>query len=180
MAEAGYGPGTRLRTKVAISSSGSGQMQPLAMNEALQQNLAEIGIDVDFEVFEWQALIEAWKAGAGAAPSRGCTALNISQSTADPFRTFARILQSNLASPNGVNWGRFSDPSFDKLFAATIAPSDMAEQNRILAETHTKVVDEALFLFAAHDLNPRALSPQVHGFVQAQSWNQDLTPISMG
>jgi hypothetical protein len=28
-----------------------------------------------------------------------------------------------------------------------------------------------------HDVNPRAMSPKVKGFVQAQSWYQDLTPI---
>jgi len=37
-----------------------------------------------------------------------------------------------------------------------------------------------VMIFAAHDLNPRALSPKVHGFVQAQSWFQDLTPVSVG
>ena len=41
------------------------------------------------------------------------------------------------------------------------------------------MLDDALFLFVAHDLNPRAMSPKVKGFVQAQSWFQDLTPISM-
>jgi len=30
-----------------------------------------------------------------------------------------------------------------------------------------------------HDLNPRALSRKVQGFVQAQSWFQDLTPVSV-
>ncbi len=32
-------------------------------------------------------------------------------------------------------------------------------------------------IFVAHDLNLRALSPRLEGFVQAQSWFQDLTPI---
>lgn len=32
-------------------------------------------------------------------------------------------------------------------------------------------------VFIVHDLNPRALSPKLSGFVQAQSWFQDLTPI---
>ena len=41
MEEAGYGPDKRLKTKVIISSSGSGQMLPLAMNEYIQQTLAE-------------------------------------------------------------------------------------------------------------------------------------------
>ncbi|WP_222130016.1 ABC transporter substrate-binding protein [Bordetella genomosp. 13] len=179
MAEAGYGPGKPLRTKVAISSSGSGQMQPLPMNEFIQQNLRAIGIEVQFEVFEWQALIEAWKAGAGAPASRGCTAMNISQGPFDPFRAFARILQTNMAAPAGVNWSRFSDPELDKQFAAAQQETDTAKQDALLAAIHGQVVDRALFLFAAHDLNPRALAPNVKGFVQAQSWFQDLTPISI-
>jgi ABC-type transport system substrate-binding protein len=180
MAEAGYGPGKPLRTKVAISSSGSGQMQPLPMNEFIQQNLREIGIEVEFEVFEWQALIEVWKAGAGSPASRGCTALNISQGPFDPFRAFARILQTNMAAPTGVNWSKFSDPELDKQFLAAQQETDLKKQDAILANIHTQVVDRALFLFAAHDLNPRALGPKVKGFVQAQSWFQDLSPISVG
>jgi peptide/nickel transport system substrate-binding protein len=42
------------------------------------------------------------------------------------------------------------------------------------------VVNEALFLFVAHDLNPRAMGKRVRGFVQARTWSQDLAPISMG
>jgi peptide/nickel transport system substrate-binding protein len=41
------------------------------------------------------------------------------------------------------------------------------------------VVEDAGRVFIVHDLNPRALSPRVKGFVQAQSWFQDLTPISV-
>jgi hypothetical protein len=34
-------------------------------------------------------------------------------------------------------------------------------------------------IFVVHDLNPRAMSPKVKGFVQAQSWFQDLTRVSI-
>jgi len=34
-------------------------------------------------------------------------------------------------------------------------------------------------IFVAHDVNPRAMSPKVKGFVQAQSWFQDLTPVTV-
>src|SRR3712207_884323 len=53
LAEAGFSPRNPLRAKIGISTSGSGQMQPMAMNEALQQMLKEVGIDIAFEVFEW-------------------------------------------------------------------------------------------------------------------------------
>ncbi|MCS6890459.1 MAG: ABC transporter substrate-binding protein, partial [Rhodovarius sp.] len=66
MAEAGFSRQNPIRTRVGISPSGSGQMQPLPMNEALQQNLREIGIEVTFEVVEWNALLGLWREGARA------------------------------------------------------------------------------------------------------------------
>ncbi len=49
----------------------------------------------------------------------------------------------------------------------------------MLAELHAHVVDQAMWIWMVHDLNPRAMSPKVKGFVQAQSWVQDLTPVDM-
>ena len=53
-------------------------------------------------------------------------------------------------------------------------------QNALLGQLHSKVVDGALFLLEAHDLNPRAMNRRAQGFVQAQSWFQDLMPIRLG
>ena len=50
----------------------------------------------------------------------------------------------------------------------------------LLTKLNEKINEDALLIFVAHDLNPRAMSPKVHGFVQAQSWFQDLTPVSVG
>ena len=43
----------------------------------------------------------------------------------------------------------------------------------------TARVNDALFLFVAHDLNPRAMSRRVQGFMQARSWFQDLTTVDL-
>jgi hypothetical protein len=56
---------------------------------------------------------------------------------------------------------------------------DPEKQTLILQKVHEKFVDEALFLMVTHDVNPRAMSPKVKGFVQAQNWFQDFSPISM-
>jgi hypothetical protein len=37
------------------------------------------------------------------------------------------------------------------------------------------IVEDAPWIFVVHDLNPRAMSPKVKGFVQPQSWFVDLT-----
>jgi ABC-type transport system substrate-binding protein len=179
LAEAGFGPDKPVKTKILISASGSGQMQPLPMNEVIQQNLAEVGIKVDFEVVEWNTMINIWRAGAKHDSARGTTAMNFSYFIQDPFTAFVRHLQCNLAPPAGTNWGYYCDPEMDKLLAAVRASFDKAEQTKALQKVHEKFVDDAIFLMVTHDVNARALAPTVKGFVQAQNWFQDFSPITM-
>jgi peptide/nickel transport system substrate-binding protein len=56
---------------------------------------------------------------------------------------------------------------------------DTKVQDKLLAEVHQTMVDDALMLWVVHDTNPHALSPKVQEFVQAQHWFQDLTTIKM-
>lgn len=65
----------------------------------------------------------------------------------------------------------------DRLAAAARVAFDAEEQDALLAEMHALVVDDAAWIWVVHDLNPRAMSPKVRGFVQAQNWFQDLTPV---
>jgi len=179
LAEAGYGPSKPVTTKILISASGSGQMQPLPMNEFVQQNLAEVGIKVEFEVVEWNTLINIWRAGAKHDSARGASGMNYSYFIQDPFTGLVRHLQCNLAPPAGTNWGYYCDPEMDKLFEQVRNTFDKTAQTAILQKVHEKYVDDALFLMITHDVNPRAMSAKVKGFVQAQNWFQDFSPIAI-
>ncbi|MDZ4054320.1 MAG: ABC transporter substrate-binding protein [Phenylobacterium sp.] len=180
MAEAGYGPAKPLTVKAIISPSGSGQMQPLVMNELIQQNLGEIGIKVEFEVMDWSALTSSWRAGARDPSSRGAHSTNSSYFSQDPFTALIRHLDSSLFPPRGTNWGYFQDADMDARLAKIRSSFDTAEQLAAIQRAHEKFVDDALFLFVAHDVAPRALSPRVKGFVQAQNWYQDICPVTVG
>ena len=46
-----------------------------------------------------------------------------------------------------------------------------------LGELHAYLVDQAVWIWVVHDMNPRGLARHLKGFVQAQSWFQDLTRI---
>jgi ABC-type transport system substrate-binding protein len=179
MEEAGYGPDKPIKTKIVISSSGSGQMLPLAMNEYIQQTLAEIGIEVEFEVADWNTVINIWRAGAKDPSAKGATAVNYSYFIQDPFTALIRQSQCNLAPPNGTNWGYYCDPEMDALIAKVRTSFDPDEQNKVLQQIHEKYVNDALFLMVTHDVNPRAMSKKVKGFVQAQNWFQDFSPITI-
>ena len=179
MAEAGYGPGKRMQTTVLISPSGSGQMIPLPMNEYIQQNLSEIGIDIKFEVADWNTVINIWRAGAKDPSAKGVTAMNYSYFIQDPFTGFIRHLQCDLAPPAGTNWGYYCDKDMDALFEKVRNTFDAADQDKVLQKVHEKYVDEALFLMVTHDVNARALSKQVKGFVQPQNWFLDFSQVTI-
>lgn len=179
LAEAGYGPDQRLKVKALISPSGSGQMLPLPMNEYIQQNLAAVGIDVEFMVVEWNQMINLWRAGAADPSVEGSQSINFTYSLQDPFVGFIRHLQCNLVAPNGTNWGHYCDEEMEALFDKVRNTFDAEEQTAVLRQVHEKFVNDALFLMVTHDVAPRAMTPKVKGFAQAQSWYQDFSQITM-
>ncbi len=67
----------------------------------------------------------------------------------------------------------------DKLIENILGEFDTPKRLALLTQLHEMMSEEAALIFVAHDLNPRAMSPKVHGFVQAQSWFQDLTPVTV-
>jgi len=176
--EAGYGPDKPVKAKIMISTSGSGQMVPLPMNEFMQENFKAVGIDIDFDVVEWGTMLVAVRSDPKSAPSHGVQGINISLSSVDPSTMF-RYYASDTWAPKGFNWGHFGTPESDALLHKAQATFDEAEQTKLLAAAHGIVVDQAAWLFIVHDLNPRAMSQKVTGFIPVQSWFVDLTTVSM-
>ena len=181
LAEAGYGPNKKPKIKIAISTSGSGQMLPLPMNAYVQENLNAVGFDTQFEVMEWNALVTfSFQPVTGEKATKAeVNGINISRATVDPYSAFMRLYHSGFVPPRGANWGLLKDPKLDELIDKAHASFDKAAQTKALADVHSYIVDQSYWVYIAHDLNPRAMSPKVQGFVQAQSWFQDLTPVSM-
>ena len=175
--EAGYGPGKPAKIKVIISPAGSGQMQPLPMNEFIKENFNDVGIDMEFEVLDWEALRTRRRQGAWAPENKGRHGVNNSWGYWDPDIGLIATAYSGSKVPAGFNWGGYNDPKADELAAKAKSTFDATEQAKVLSELHARIVDEAMWIWMVHDLNPRALRPNVKGFVQAQSWFQDLTQV---
>jgi peptide/nickel transport system substrate-binding protein len=177
LAEAGFGPSKPAKAKIIISASGSGQMQPLAMNELIQENLKAVGIDIEFEVLEWEALRTRRRQGAFAPENKGRHGINQSWSFFDPDWALIGTSASFMKVPVGFNWGAFNDAKADELATKAKEAFNPAEQDKLLAELHGHVVDQAMWIWVVHDLNPRAMRSNVKGFVPAQSWLQDVTQV---
>ncbi len=111
--------------------------------------------------------------------ARGSHATNVTYAAMDPFFAMIRFLDSKMAPPVSNNWGFINEPEYDKLAAAVRVAFDPAERDKALAALHERSVDEAAFLFVAHDVGPRAMTPKIKGFVQPKSWFVDFSTMTM-
>jgi len=179
MTEAGFGPNKRLKVKVLTSASGSGQMLPLPMNEYLQQALRACYFDVELDVLEWNALFTNWREGAKDPKSRGAHATNVTFAAMDPFFAMVRFVSTQTFPPVSNNWGFFGNKEFDDLIAKARTSFEGKERDAALGALHARIVEEAPFLWVAHDVGPRAMSARVRGVVQPRSWFIDLAPMSL-
>jgi ABC-type transport system substrate-binding protein len=179
MTEAGFSAARPVTVKILTSASGSGQMQPIVMNEWLQQALKECFINVELEVGEWNQVFTNWREGAGSAGARGANATNVTFAAMDPFFGMIRFVTRQTNPPASNNWGFFNSDEFDQLAATARSTFDDAGRDRALAALHKRIVEEAPFLWVAHDVGPRAMSPRVSGVVQPRSWFIDIAPMDI-
>ena len=176
LAEAGFSEKNPVKVKLIISPSGSGQMQPLPMNEFIKENMRDVGIDVEFEVMDWEALRSRRRLGAAAPENKGRHGINNSFAYWDPDIGLIGP-SSRFMKATGFNWGDYYNPKAEDLAKLAKEEFDPEKQNKLLGQLHDVIVEDSMWIWVVHDLNPRALRPNVKGFVQAQSWFQDLTPV---
>jgi len=179
MAEAGFSADKPMKAKVQISASGSGQMQPLPMNEFVQQSLKQCHIDIQFDVIEWNTLFTNWRKGSKDPSANGAQATNVSFAAMDPFFAMVRFTSTKTFPPVSNNWGYFGNPEFDGLIASARTSFEDKPRDAALAKLHARIVEEAPFIWIAHDVGPRAMSQKVKWVVQPRSWFIDIATMSM-
>lgn len=176
--DAGYSKDNPLKVKFLVPTGGTGQMLSMPMNEFVQQSWAEAGIALELQPVEQEVAYTGWRKGAADPSLAGITGSNVAYVTTDPFYAIVRFYSSKQIAPVGVNWSHYKNPEVDALCDQISSTFDSAEQDKLLAKVHEKVVDDAVQVWVVHDVNPHALSPKVKSYVQAQHWLQDLTTLS--
>jgi peptide/nickel transport system substrate-binding protein len=169
LAEAGYPNGVSAR--LSYPTSGSGNMVPTPMNEALQRDLAAVGIDVELEPVEWASMLTDFYAGDIPGGAEG---INISLGFSSPA-----LVGLVFGTGAPFNVGGYSNPEVDAILERTKTEFTAEERGASLAELADLITQDAPWLFVVHDLNPRVLAPDVKGFVMPKSWYVDLTTITV-
>jgi len=97
----------------------------------------------------------------------------------DPFFGMVRFTSTKTFPPVSNNWGYFGNDEFDKLIADARNAFEQKPRDEALARLHARIVEEAPFVWVAHDVGPRAMSPKVKNVVQPRSWFIDLATMTM-
>jgi peptide/nickel transport system substrate-binding protein len=167
LAEAGYPNG--FSTTVWVPQSGSGMMQPVEMSQFMQRNLADVGINVKLQTFEWTSFLSEIVKN-GAPTGKGVGMVNDSLGT-DPPYSLKRLFGSAYQPPAGWNFGWYANPAVDRLLENAAAEPDQAKRNSAYSQAEEIAVEEVAWVLVAHDKAPRAWRTYVQGFRPAHSWN---------
>src|SRR6266568_4380689 len=140
----------------AISTSGSGQMQPLPMNELVKSQLDAAGFEVTLNSMDWNALLDVYRAGSEKFPNYD--GLNFSRGLLDPVNAIIKLVGRTYWAPAGPNWGHFESPETEALISQIFSEFDGEKRLSLLTELHELEGRQAVMIFVVHDLNPRAMS----------------------
>ena len=163
LAEAGYADG--LDITVGYVSAGSGAMQPKAMNEAIQAQLAEVGIDVSLQPLDFGAFYGAlaskevdWNAANGA--------LNLERPG-----TWGWLFLC------GQSWYGYCNEDVDALLAQAATTPEEEVRKSLVTEATALLTQDAAWLSVVGDTAPRAMSSRVKGFEQPMSWALEFNKV---
>ncbi len=170
LAEAGYPNG--FKATVSISTSGSGQMLPIPMNESLQRDLKAVGIDIQLEPIEWASMLTDFFATKFPGDAN---AMNVSLGMSQ-----AAVWGLTFSSTGSFNVSGLKDPQVDDLVTQIQNTFTVDGRNDIYRKLNARLEELAPWMVIVHDLNPRAMAANVHGIVMARSWSVDLTKVWVG
>jgi peptide/nickel transport system substrate-binding protein len=173
LADAGFADG--FQTNMIIPQSGSGMIIPVQMNEYIQGNLRDVGIEVAIQSFEWVSYLGIWAQGLNQDVTMG----NQSIMASDPY--VANFLLSGAFTPaeGGWNIGYYENPEVDELLASALETPDREERKEIYAEAWAKITEDAPWIFVVNDLQPMAFKQSVQGYVTNPAYVIDFTTISI-
>ena len=172
LTEAGY-KGEELRFQIPQGAVGS----PFAvqMNEYLQQNFKDTGINVKIEALEAQVMQQNLSNGM----PNDVHAYSVGFSV-DEMVNLQRHYRSDLVPPNGnTNPGWIESPELDALLKKALETSNEEERKKIYFEVQQKAVDNAAWVWVVHQKGARAWNKKVQGFANPNSYMFTFKTVSM-
>jgi peptide/nickel transport system substrate-binding protein len=176
LAEAGYGPKHTLNLQMAYPPNGSGNMFPEPMMEELQSNFKAVGVNLSITPIEWDTFLTISTTGGLAAPQWSKYDIIWGSPTAGMTPTgYKTTFLCNVGSVK--NEVGYCDPKNTTLWDNATSSFNVAQQDKDVQGIERNAMNDSAILYWVIDRNLRVMSPDVHGYIQAQSWYVDFTKI---
>ncbi len=162
LAQAGYGPDTPLRLSYKTSTD------PFRVRIAsvLQQQLAQAGIEVDVQSYDWGTFYGDIKAGRFQMYSLAWVGVK----SPDIFR---HVFHSQSLPPAGANRGRLKDDRVDRLIERAMAVQDLKQQAGVYARLQAYLLDQLVYVPLWYEHHYFAARPDIEGYALAADGNYD-------
>jgi peptide/nickel transport system substrate-binding protein len=151
----GDGPSPRLRLELKISSAVEFNRLQAAV---IQQNLRDVGVDLDVRTFEFATLFSDVLEGNFQMYTLQWTA----GSLADPD-ILRRVFHSDQVPPLGFNRGHYSNPEVDRLLDEAGASSDEARRLELFQATQRLIVRDVPYISLWTKTNFVVAQPSLEG-----------------
>lgn len=136
--------------------------EPQRVAETIQAELAQAGIQITLQPYEWGVFLDRIKHGQHEICLIGWTGDN-----GDPDNFFYPLLDQDSAHKDGTaqNYSFWRDPAFHKLMLAGQATTDDAKRKAIYQQANAMVHDQAPAVSLVHTTVPLVLKSTIKGFV---------------
>jgi peptide/nickel transport system substrate-binding protein len=159
LTEAGYPDG--FETTFWVTASGSGMQSPKTMGEAIQANLADVGIKTSIEVAEWGAYLNLYN--AGMSDKAGLAEMSWMFDTGDPHTVLPLNFYKD-AYPQ-FNTGHYTNDRVDELLHQAAISLDQEERGKLYKEVQQITSEDAPWIFVDHAKQNAAMTANVKGFM---------------
>jgi peptide/nickel transport system substrate-binding protein len=151
--------------------------EPQRVAETIQANLAQAGIQVTLQPYEWGVFLDNIKHGRHEMCLIGWTGDN-----GDPDNFFYPLLDQDSAHTDGTaqNYSFWRDPKFHALMLAGQAAVDDAKRKTIYQRANAMVHDQAPAISLVHTTVPIVLKSSLKGFVPSPNTTYHFMLIKPG
>ncbi len=144
-----------------VTEGGSGMLDPLSMGAAIQADLAEIGLRVNIETYEWNTFLGRVNPGLEGKADMA----QMAWMTNDPDTLpFLALRTEAWPEHGGFNSGYYSNPEVDELLARARQSTDQDERAALYRKMQEIVYDDAPWAFVANWKQNAVASSKVEGF----------------
>ena len=151
MREAGYGPNNRFKTTMTTGPSNEARR----IAAAVQEIWRAIYVDTDIVQIDIQSYSATMRNGDFDIGAAGWVA------DFNDARNFLYLLMTG----NEMNYGRYSNPQYDALMAASDKELDLVKRGELLAQAETLALKEAPWVPTRFQVTFNLVQPYVKGWV---------------